>query len=233
MAVVPSLPSQPIPEADECALLARLRVGDERAYEQLLSQYGGRLLAVARRMMGNEEDARDAVQEAMLSAFKALDRFDGKSKLSTWLHRIVVNACLMRMRAKGRRPEVSIDGLLPRFQEDGHRRDPGPVWKSLGSANPSPGSGIEGTETRRLVRANIDRLPEGYRTVLMLRDIEGLDTEQAAIALEMTPNAVKTRLHRARQALRELLDADMRLGSPKGGKAWRSAIDPSDERERP
>jgi len=206
----PPVPSAPPPtEADERALLDQLRAGDNRAYERLLREYGGRLLAVARRMMGNEEDAQDALQDAMLSAFRGLERFDGQSKLSTWLHRIVVNACLMRMRTKRRRPENSIESLLPQFKKDGHRADPGPAWPA-GRVNPEPGSSIEQTETRRMVRESIDQLPEGYRTVLLLRDIEGLDTEQTAAALDLTANAVKTRLHRARQALRELLDRRMR-----------------------
>lgn len=184
----------------QAALLARLRGGDYAAFDELVRSAGGRMLAVARRMLGREEDAQDAVQEAFMSAFKSLDRFDGRSQLTTWMHRITVNCCLMKMRSRRRRPEVAIDGLLPTFLADGHQS------KSSESWSPESGSGIEARETRDLVRSKINELPEQYRVVLMLRDIEELSTEETAEALGMTPNAVKTRLHRARQALRTLLD---------------------------
>ena len=98
-------------EPDEVALLAGLRAGEDDAYETLLRSHSGRMLAVARRFMASEDDARDAVQEAFVSAFKAMDNFEGDSRLSTWLHRIVVNACLMKLRTRRRKPEGSIDEL--------------------------------------------------------------------------------------------------------------------------
>src|SRR6187397_2349810 len=108
------------PVDDEAALVAQLRAGDEAAYEQVVRTYGGRLLAVARRIVGSEEDARDVVQDAFLNAFKSFSRFEGNAKLSTWLHRIVVNAALMRLRTRKRKPEQSIEPMLPAFAEDGH-----------------------------------------------------------------------------------------------------------------
>ncbi len=179
--------------------MARLRAGDDAAYEHLVRLYIGRLLAIARRFMRREEDAQDAVQEAFLSAFKAMGRFDGRAQLSTWLHRITVNACLMRLRSQKRRPEVAYDDLLPRFKDDGHSREPVGAW------NQTPSNVIESTETRRRVRAAIDELPDSLRLVVLMRDIEQIDTEQTAQRLEISPNAVKVRLHRARQALREIL----------------------------
>ena len=158
------------------------------------------MLAVARRFLGDEADARDAVQNAFVAAFRALDRFAAESRLSTWLHRIVVNASLMQLRARRRRPEESIESLLPRFLEDGHRVRPAPPWTE------SAESALLRQEVRELVREGIDRLPETYRLVLLLRDIEGLDTQETAKLLGVSANAVKIRLHRARQALRELLD---------------------------
>src|SRR5688572_25308024 len=98
---------------DEEALLARLRTGDDQAYEQMVHAFGGRMLAVALRILRNEEDARDAVQTAYLSAFRSLKGFEGGCRLSTWLHRIVVNAALMKLRSRRRRPEESIEPLLP------------------------------------------------------------------------------------------------------------------------
>lgn len=184
----------------EAELLAGLRAGNGEAYERLVRAYGGRLLAVARRFLSSEDDARDALQEAFLSAFRAIGSFQEGARVSTWLHRIVINAALMKLRSRRRKPEESIDNLLPTFLEDGHREDPGPAWKETAE------SALQQRETRALVRECIERLPESYRTVLLLRDIEELDTEEAAQLLGISPNAVKIRLHRARQALRTLLD---------------------------
>lgn len=191
------------PQADEVALLEGLRRGDGAAFESLVRRYGGRMLAVARRLVVNEEDARDVVQDAFLSAFKAMDRFEGNARLSTWLHRITVNTALMKLRTRRRKPEESIEPLLPGFQDDGHHATPFVSWLGADAA-------LEQKEVRRLVRDAIDRLPENYRTVLVLRDIEQVPTEEAAKLLNLTPNAVKIRLHRARQALRTLLDAHFR-----------------------
>jgi RNA polymerase sigma-70 factor (ECF subfamily) len=187
------------PVDDEATLIAQLRAGDEAAFEQVVRLYGGRLLAVARRIVGTDEDARDVVQDAFLNAFKSLDRFEGNAKLSTWLHRIAVNAALMRLRTRKRKPEQSIETLLPAFLDDGHHEERFKSWEE-------PIDKImERKETRELVRRQIDALPESYRTVLVLRDIEGLDTEETANMLGLSVNATKIRLHRARQALRSLL----------------------------
>ncbi|MFN7020005.1 MAG: sigma-70 family RNA polymerase sigma factor [Phycisphaerales bacterium] len=188
----------------DAELIARLRSGEESAFVEMISLYGGRSLMVARRFMRTEQDAEDAVQDAFLSVFKNLDRFDENARLSTWLHRIVVNACLMRLRSQRRRPETSIESLLPTFLPDGHQSRPNRPWPR------SAEQAFEQREMRDLVRRKIDELPDGYRDVLLLRDIEGLDTAETASALDMTETAVKTRLHRARQALRELLDPHLR-----------------------
>src|SRR6516164_1476592 len=102
---------------DEAALLHALRQGDGRAYEQLVRRQAGPLLVTARRILRNEDDARDAVQDAFLAAFRSLDSFAGNARLTTWLHRIVINAALNKLRRRQRKPERSIEGLLPRFQE--------------------------------------------------------------------------------------------------------------------
>ena len=187
--------------ADERALLTRLREGDAAAYESLVHAHGGRLLALARRLLGNEEDARDVVQETLLAAFRSLGGFKGEARLSTWLHRIAANAALMKLRSRRRRPESSIEDLLPSFGEDGQVLEPPREW-SDGSERL-----LENKETREFVRRCIDELPDSYRTVLLLRDIEELDTAETASLLGISSNAVKIRLHRARLALRSLLDA--------------------------
>jgi RNA polymerase sigma-70 factor (ECF subfamily) len=206
MTIVPGTPREGRHDQDsERSFVTLLRRGDEAAFERLVRDHGGRLLSVARRFLRDEEEARDAVQEGFLSAYRALDRFDQGSRLSTWLHRIVVNACLMRLRTHRRKPEVPIEELLPQFEADGHQvHHPTPEWE--GSAETL----LARKETRAIVRGAIDRLPDSYRAVLLLRDIEQLSTEEAARSLKVTANAVKIRLHRARQALRGLLEPHFR-----------------------
>lgn len=191
---------------DEAELLARVRAGSAPAAEELVHRHAGPMLAVARRFFRNEQDAADAVQDALLQAFRSLDRFAGESKLSTWLHRITVNACLMKLRAKRSRPEIAIDSLLPDFDGTGHHRERVSRW-------PNPEEVLDQAERIALVRRCIEQLPENYRVVLLLRDIEELDTLETAERLDLTESAVKVRLHRARQALRTLLDRELRGGT--------------------
>lgn len=192
---------------DEGALLTALREGDESAFEAIVRDYGPRLLSVARRFMRNEEDARDVVQSAYLCAFRGLHEFGGGALLSTWLHRIVVNTALMKLRSRRRKPEESIEALLPAFLEDGHHVESFSDWSAPADQL------LERRETRKTVRACIERLPENYRAVLILRDIEELSTQEVARMLTMTPTAVKVRLHRARQALTTLLRREYGLAS--------------------
>jgi len=185
--------------ADEGRLLEALRDGHELAFETMVRVYGGRMLSVARRITKNDEDARDVVQSAYLSAFRALNDFEGHCQLSTWLHRIVVNTALMRLRSRKRKPEESIEVLLPAFQDDGHHVEQFSDWSAPADQL------LERKQTRATVRACIQQLPENYREVLILRDIEELSTQEVADMLSMTTTAVKVRLHRARQALSTLL----------------------------
>lgn len=185
--------------AGQLTLSDSLRAGDPQAFEQLVRSDTPRLLAVTRRILRNDDDAREAVHQAFIAAFKAREQFQGDSQPSTWLHRIAVNKALDILRARQRRPEDSIEDLLPRFLPNGHHTQRFAVW-------PEP---IEDRIDRKrlagVVRDAIDHLPESFRLVLLLRDIEELSTEETATALGITPNAVKLRLHRARMALRTLL----------------------------
>jgi len=185
---------------EDFEMVARLREGDDAAYEEIVGQYAGRMLATARRFLTNDEDALDAVQEAFVSAFKAIDRFDGRAKLGTWLFRITVNASLARLRSRRRNAECSIEDLLPRFQADGHQTRPAAGWSE------SADRLLEREELRCAVRMCIDSLPADYREIVILRDLEEYDTETVSRLLQVSTSVVKTRLHRARQALRTLLD---------------------------
>jgi RNA polymerase sigma-70 factor, ECF subfamily len=183
---------------DEQRLLEELRAGRESAFETMVRVYGGRLLAVARRITHNDDDALDVVQSTYLSAFRALATFEGACQLSTWLHRIAVNTPLMRLRSRRRRAEEPIETLRPGQQ--------GRHLGRLSEWTTPADQLLERQRTRATVRACIDQLPDRYRAVLILRDIEELSTREAADTLAMTPAAVKVRLHRARQALSALLD---------------------------
>jgi RNA polymerase sigma-70 factor (ECF subfamily) len=190
-------------ELDRPVFLALLRAGDERAFSDLITHTAPRLLVVARRMLADEHNAQDGVQEAYLAAFKSLPRFDGRSALTTWLHRIAINACLMKLRHRRRHPTLpvhSVEDLQPQFADDGHQRTPCRPWQ------PDPASGIQREETHALIHAAIDQLPDTYREIILLRDLAELDTLETAEVLGLSLSAVKTRLQRARHALRALLE---------------------------
>jgi RNA polymerase sigma-70 factor, ECF subfamily len=188
---------------DDAQLLEKLRAGDEAAYEAMIRTYGGRMLAVARGLLRNDDDARDCVQSAYLSAFTGLKSFKGGCQLSTWLHRIVVNAALMKLRTRRRKPEESIEPMLPTYLDDGHHTEDFSDWAAQADLL------LEQKQLRAAVRAGIETLPESYRTVLMLRDVEEMTTEEVAGRMGVSANAVKIRLHRARQALCTVLRSQM------------------------
>jgi len=199
-----SIVANPPTEPEE--LLARLRRGDDTSYEEFVRRYGGKMLGVATRIVRNRDDARDCVQDAFLQAFKNIGRFEGRSSLWTWLHRIVVNAALLKLRSRRRRPEGSLDELMPEFDEYQCRIEP------RTGAHRSVETLLSEKETREAVRHAIDALPGDYRDVLLLRDIEEFDTQETADILNIAPGAVKTRLHRARAALKKLLEVVMSEG---------------------
>ena len=202
---------------EDQAIVQAMRAGDPRGFERLVRAHVGPLRAVALRLLRNPADADEVVQEAFLSAFRSFDSFRGDARLGTWLHRITVNAALARLRRHKRQPtqdavrrEIDdIDALLPRFQEDGHPEHFHRRWVQ------NTDELVARAETREQVRRLIDTLPEAYRTVLILRDIEEVDTAEAAELLGITSNTLKVRLHRARQALRNLLEQELELtGTP-------------------
>lgn len=195
----PDRHDRPTGSLDETTLLAALKAGDDAAFETLVRTSSQRLMAVARRFARTEEDAQDILQTAYMNAFRAVQKFEGQSQMSTWLHRIVVNTALMKLRSQRTKPEESVEALLPTFKTDGHHAERFRDWSVPADVL------VQRAETRATVRASIAELPEAYRSVLLLRDIEERSTRDVAEALELTPAAVKTRLHRARQALSTLL----------------------------
>jgi len=190
-------------DADESSLASRMRAGDAGAFADLVHGCAGALYATARRLLRSDADAADAVQDALVKALRSIDGFRGDASLLTWLRRIVTNEALMRLRGRGRRGECSIEDLQPRFADDGHRVQFRDAWQEPADAL------LARREVRDAVRRNLDRLQHDYRTVLLLRDVEGFDTQHTAALLGTTPGAVKVRLHRARLALRELMEREL------------------------
>jgi RNA polymerase sigma-70 factor (ECF subfamily) len=184
----------------EKALFDRLKDGEPQAFEELVREFGGRMRATAVRLLMDEAEADDAVQDAFLSAFRNLGTFEGRASLGTWLHRITINAALMRLRSRGRRKETELDGLLPRFTESG-------VFQTAQTPlHESADEPAQRNELRRRVRDHIAELPDSHRIALCLRDLEGLPHKEVAQILDISENAAKLRVHRARQALRSLLE---------------------------
>jgi len=195
----PDNPTLSEPELVEC-----VRAGEDRCYDIFVRQFGAKVLAVAKRYLRSEADAADCFQDTFVAAFDSIDRFEQRSSLSTWIRSITVNQCLMRIRAASRRKEDSIDDLLPQFDSQGKR---------MAAYEPTHSSDavvlIDKSQTKALVRGKIDELPDDYRMTLLLRDIDGYTTQETADILGISVNAVKTRLHRARSALKALLEPEL------------------------
>ncbi len=184
-------------EIDEQELLDRLRAGDKSACALCIDLHGTHIYRLALSLMKNEADAEDVVQETFLSAFKNIGNFEGRSGLNTWLYRIAYNAAMMRLR----RPSpftLSLDEAL-------EPEIPAIVPDQLFDWCCLPESEFETNETRSFLQAAIEELPEKLRTVFLLREMDGLSTQEVAEVLGISQDAVKKRLHRSRLWLRERL----------------------------
>jgi len=162
------------------------------------------MLSLSNTLLRDPTLAEDAVQDAFINAFRALDKFEGRSSLKTWLHRITVNAALGKLRQIKRRAEQPIDDYLPEYDQNECRLES--PWTDLASLQTI----LESEALRAQVHLAIDSLPDNYRIVLHLRDIEGCDTTEVADALGISESNVKVRLHRARAALKKLLEPMLR-----------------------
>lgn len=188
------------PRDAEEQLVESLRLGEDFAYETLVRSYGPLVMMVARRYLKSEAEAADCFQDTFVAVFQGIDNFEHRSSLRHWVRGITIKQCLMRLRKSRRRREDSIDHLLPVFDEHGSRVD---------TAGPHERSHIvemlDGERMRRVVREHIGRLPDDHRLVVLLRDIDGYSTRETASILGISTNAVKVRLHRARSALKQML----------------------------
>jgi RNA polymerase sigma-70 factor, ECF subfamily len=185
------------------SLIDRLRGGDAVALEEVMDQFAPRVHRLAYGITRNEADAEEVVQDVFLRLFRKIDAFEGRSALGTWIYRIAVNTALIKRRGKRATLEVLLEDHLPTFKDDGHRE--GDRAMLLADWSETPEEELLSGETRDLVRRLIASLPEQYRVVLLLRDMEELSNEETAEILNETVPSVKSRLHRARMALREQL----------------------------
>jgi RNA polymerase sigma-70 factor, ECF subfamily len=198
---LPSAPSPHQNEFDERQLVNLARGGDAAAFEQVLDRHQERVLRVAYSILRDPMDTEEVTQDVFLTVFEKIDSFRGDSSFSTWVHRITVNAALMRKRRNRSRKDILLEDVMPIFAENGHIAADVTDWSEQAS-DPALQS-----EARTVIQAAIDQLDEKYQTVFLLRDVEGFSSEDTAGILELSIPAVKSRLHRARLFLRrELAD---------------------------
>src|SRR5436305_5123791 len=185
------------PISDEMVLVNAAKAGDVGAFEELIRRYDRNVFRIAQHITQNREDAEDVVQDAFFKAYSNLAQFQGQSKFYTWLVRIAVNEALMKLRRRKPERTVSLDEEI-KTEDDS-------VPREVADWSPNPEQMYNQAELRDILTRTIQGLPPGFRTVFVLRDVEGLSTEETAQALELSIPAVKSRLLRARLQLRERL----------------------------
>ena len=184
-------------EVTDTDLVERVRAGEHGLYEVLMRRHNERLYRAARAIVGDEADVEDVMQQTYMNAFSHLHQFESRARFSTWLTRILVNEASHRLRAK--QQSLAINAFAPEMPARALDGTPAP--------DPSPEQRAYAGELRRALEEGIDALPDRYRLVFMLRDVEGMSTAETAVALGLSEEAVKTRLHRGRATLRRLLTA--------------------------
>jgi RNA polymerase sigma-70 factor (ECF subfamily) len=199
-----SAPSGGAAQLSDEILVERARTKDEAAFEELVNRYEDKLYRLAMRFVRNETDAQEILQDAFLSAWRNLPTFEGRAQFGSWMYRVTVNAALMLLRSRNRHPEVGVDDVEPTALNDAVVEN-GQMMRSNADWSQRPDDQLQSDELRRYIQAAVDTLPEGLRTVFLLRDVEELSTEDTAELLALSVPAVKTRLHRARLALREAI----------------------------
>jgi RNA polymerase sigma-70 factor (ECF subfamily) len=199
------------------SLIDRLRGGDTVALEEVMEQFAPRVHRLAYGITRNEADAEEVVQDVFLRLFRKIDTFEGRSALGTWIYRIAVNTALIKRRGKRATLEVLLEDHLPTFKEDGHRE--GDRAMLLADWSDTPEEELLSSEAREAVRRMITALPDHYRVVLLLRDMEELSNEETAEILEDSVASVKSRLHRAWMALREQLTRSFARGAAPATRA--------------
>jgi RNA polymerase sigma-70 factor (ECF subfamily) len=189
--------SSPIEIDDEAAIVAQARLGDAKAFSELLRRYEGKIFRLALHITQNREDAEDVLQEAFLKAYEHLNQFQGQSKFYTWIVRIAVNQALMKLRKRKSDRSVSLDETIDTGEDT--------VSREIAAWDENPEQQYSREEINQILSSAIDGLAPIYRAVFVLRDVDELSTEETAEALELSVPAVKSRLLRARLQLRDKL----------------------------
>jgi len=184
---------------NEEALVRDLQNGNLKAYDEIAKIYQKKIYSLSFNLTRNQMDAQDVTQEVLLTLFRKIKLFQGKSAFSSWVYRITVNTSYMKLRSKKKEPNVSIDDLMPQFNSAGYQQDKIQDWSENTEAL------IFTNETRDVINKAVDLLPEKEKVVFLLRDVEGLSSEKTGEILELPIPAVKSRLHRARLFLRKKL----------------------------
>jgi RNA polymerase sigma-70 factor (ECF subfamily) len=195
----------------ETELAAALLRGEPDAFDRFVEYFRSKVFRYSWLMCGQREDAEEVAQEALLKAFENFDQLRQPERIRSWIFRVAKNACLMKRRKSVFAPEreLSLEEFLPVSQEHGgHRHLEIADWSNL------PEDALLNRELRDELRRAIAELPESYRAVVLLRDLEELSTEETAQVLDVSADVVKTRLHRGRLAIRQKLDAYLRAASP-------------------
>lgn len=190
-------------EQNEQLLLEKAKAGDVAAFEELIEAYQKKVFNLALRMIGNADDAADLAQEAFIRIFKAISGFKEQSSFSTWVYRITTNVCLDEIRKRKNRRVISLDEEL--------HMDDGDIKRQVESDGPRPDEAAEREELRRIVNEAINSLPVEQRTAITLRDLNGMSYDQIAQILDCPAGTVKSRINRARQALKNVLSARREL----------------------
>jgi RNA polymerase sigma-70 factor (ECF subfamily) len=191
---------RPASELDDESLAARAMDGDDRAFEELVTRYEGRVFRLACRLT-SDTDAPDVLQETFLQVYRNLPAYRGEARFSTWLYRIATNAGLMLRRARARRPTESLEAYLPRFDAHGIHVDTPAELQVASRADEI----LDRQFLAEKARAVLARLPELYRDAFVLRDLEEMSTIEVAAVLGVEPATVRQRVHRARLMLRGCL----------------------------
>jgi len=192
-----AMSSSPIEIDDEAAILAQARLGNATAFNELLRRYERKIFRLALHITQNREDAEDVLQESFLKAYEHLDQFQGQSKFYTWIVRIAVNQALMKLRKRKSDRSVSLDETIDTGEDN--------IGREIAAWDENPEQKYSRDELNQILTSAIDGLAPIYRAVFVLRDVDGLSTEEAAEALDLSVPAVKSRLLRARLQLREKL----------------------------
>ncbi len=186
-------------KAIEEDLVRKFQGGDLEAFDKLAQIYQKKIYGLSFNLTRNQMDAQDVAQDVLLTIYRKIHTFQGKSAFSSWVYRVTLNATYMKLRSKKKEPKISIEDMLPSFNSSGYQQEKIQDWSE------NTESLLFSNETKSVIKKAVDQLPEKEKVVFMLRDVEGLSTEKVGEILDLTIPAVKSRLHRARLFLRKKL----------------------------